>query len=154
MNGMEIEGFRELIGLIDQLGKVPQKVATQAARAGANVLLRDVKQKSPYDTGLLKSALKNVGERNKPSGKKVYEITFDKQLSGNGENGLVKISKYTNKRAYYPASQEFGWTNMNGKHVPGLHYMKDTADADASSVEQKIVDTAKNAIDKILSQAR
>jgi hypothetical protein len=151
---MEIEGFNELQGLIDQLGKVPQKVATKAARAGANVLLRDVKQKAPYDTGLLKSALKNVGERNKPKGKKVYEVTFDKQLSGDGKNGLVKISEHTNKRAYYPASQEFGWTNMNGKYVPGFHYMKDTAMADASTVENKIVDVAKTEIDKILSQAR
>jgi hypothetical protein len=43
MNGMEIEGFNELIGLIDQLGKVPQKVATKAARSGAQMDLTATK---------------------------------------------------------------------------------------------------------------
>jgi hypothetical protein len=147
MNGMEIEGFNELIGLIDQLGKVPQKVATKAARSGAQMDLTATKADAPVYDGWLKASLKLFGEKAKSPGKKVYEITFDRAYNSK----LVKVSK-SGKRSYYPASQEYGW-QYGGPHH-GLQYMKNSAEQTGSMVEQKIVDVAKSEIDKILSQAR
>jgi hypothetical protein len=146
---MEIEGFNELQGLIDQLGKVPQKVATKAARSGAQIDLKATKADAPVYDGWLKASLKLVGEKAKTPGKKVYEITFDRAYNSK----LVKTSKYGN-RSYYPVSQEFGWHYHNGGYHVGLQYMKNTTRENSSTVEQKIVDVAKSELDKVLSQAR
>jgi hypothetical protein len=146
---MQIEGLSELQELIDQLGKVPQKVATKAARQGAQIDLTATKADAPVYDGWLKASLKLVGEKAKSPGKKVYEITFDRAYNSK----LVKTSK-SGKRSYYPVSQEFGWKYPNGGYHVGLQYMKNSAEQTSRSVEQKIVDTAKNEIDKILSQAR
>ena len=147
--GIEIEGFNELRELIDQLGKVPQNVATKAARQGSQIDLTAAKADAPVYDGWLKAALKLVGEKSKSPGKKVYEITFDRAYNSK----LVKTSK-TGKRSYYPVSQEFGWKYPHGGYHVGLQYMKNSAEQTASAVEQKIVDVAKNELDKILSQAR
>jgi hypothetical protein len=66
---------------------------------------------------------------------------------------LLKRPK-AGKRSYYPVSQEFGWKYKNGGYHVGLQYMKNTAEENKSKVEQKIIDVAKDGIDKVLSQAR
>jgi hypothetical protein len=145
----QVTGFNELKQLIDQLGKVPQKVATRAASAGARIELSATKADAPVYDGWLKASLKMVGERASKPGKKVYEITFDRAYNSK----LVKTSE-TGKRSYYPVSQEFGWKYKNGGYHVGLQYMKNTAEENKSKVEQKIIDVAKDGIDKVLSQAR
>jgi hypothetical protein len=145
----QVTGFNELKQLIDQLGKVPQKVATRAASAGARIDLSATKADAPVYDGWLKASLKMVGERASKPGKKVYEITFDRAYNSK----LVKTSK-AGKRSYYPVSQEFGWKYPNGGYHVGLQYMKNTAEENKSKVEQKIIDVAKDGIDKVLSQAR
>jgi hypothetical protein len=145
----QVTGFNELKQLIDQLGKVPQKVATRAASAGARIDLSATKADAPVYDGWLKASLKMIGERASKPGKKVYEITFDRAYNSK----LVKTSK-VGKRSYYPVSQEFGWKYKNGGYHVGLQYMKNTAEENKSKVEQKIIDIAKDGIDKVLSQAR
>jgi hypothetical protein len=149
MMDMEVAGFVELQQLIEQLGKVPQKVATKAAGAGARIDLTATKADAPVYDGWLKASLKMVGERASKPGKKVYEITFDRAYN----EKLVKTSK-AGKRSYYPVSQEFGWKYPNGGYHVGLQYMKNTAEENKARVEQKIIDVAKDGIDKVLSQAR
>jgi hypothetical protein len=146
---MEVAGFVELQQLIEQLGKVPQKVATKAAGAGARIDLSATKADAPVYDGWLKASLKMVGERASKPGKKVYEITFDRAYNSK----LVKSSE-AGKRSYYPVSQEFGWKYKNGGYHVGLQYMKNTAEENKDKVEQKIIDVAKDGIDKVLSQAR
>jgi hypothetical protein len=144
---IEITGLDELIGMINEIGKVPQKVATTAARQGAQVVLSAVKADAPTYDGWLKAALKLVGEKTSVRGKKVYEITFDRAYNSK----LVKISK-EGKRSYYPVSQEFGWKYKNGGYHVGLQYMKNNARAKAYEAEFKIVNVAKTQIEKIIAQ--
>jgi hypothetical protein len=67
---MDVAGFVELQQLIEQLGKVPQKVATKAAGAGARIDLTATKADAPVYDGWLKASLKMVGERASKPGKK------------------------------------------------------------------------------------
>lgn len=145
----QITGLDNLIRIIGELEKVPQSVATKAAKSGAQMDLTATKQDAPVYDGWLKAALKLVGEKAKSPGKKVYEITFDRAYNSK----LVKISN-EGKRSYYPNSLEFGWKYKNGGSHYGLQYMKNTANEKASEVEQKIVDVAQSEIEKILSRAR
>lgn len=145
----EIKGMKELEKAIKQLEKLPQKCVTKAARQGANVALRSAKGDAPQDTGLLKKSMKLVGERSKIKGKKVYQVTFDEAFNGDGENGLVKKSKITGKRAYYPASQEFGFKTRNGGYIPGYRYLRHAIEDNKQTIEQKTVEVLVKEIDKI-----
>lgn len=129
-----IEGMDELKRAMDRITKLPMKVVSPAARKGANIVLRDSRQNAPVDTGDLKRGIVLKGERSRLPGKKVFQVSFSKTMS----DVFVKTSK-AGKRAYYPASQEFGYKLRNGEYMPGLRYMRNAADANARQVEQVIV---------------
>lgn len=141
----EIEGLRELERMMQQLGTVPQKVATKAARAGATIARKAAKDKAPVDTGALKSGIIVKPERRVVAGKKVYDIMPDP----NKNDIFVKLSK-TGKRSYYPASQEYGWMTATGKYIPGYRYLRHALENNSNAIEQKVIDTAGKEIDKIL----
>ena len=142
-----IAGMKELQNLIDRLGKLPQKCVTQAVRKGASVLRVDTKSRAPVDTGALKRGLKLVGERSALKGKKVYQVVFDRDMN----DIFVKESK-SGKRAYYPASQEYGFFARNGRYIPGYHFMKQTADDDTAKVKEIVLSELGKNIDKELSR--
>jgi hypothetical protein len=62
---VELNGFGELEQLVKELGKVPQKVATKAARSGGQIELKAAKADAPVHDGWLKAALKLSGEKAK-----------------------------------------------------------------------------------------
>lgn len=151
----ELIGFDELERLIEELSKVPQQVATRSARAGSNIELRQARALAPDRTGKLKLAMKLIGEKSKKGqSKKVYQITFDRAYNGDGEDGLVKISKKTGKRAYYPTSQDQGWKYPNGGYHIGEQFMKNSAREESDRVKQKMIDVANDEIKKVLNKAR
>lgn len=143
----DVQGFDELEKVIKELGQVPQKVATKAARAGAQDILKATKADAPVFDGWLKAALKLSGENNKAKGKKVYEITFDRAYNSK----LVKVSPKTGNRSYYPISQEYGWKYHNGGYHVGLQYMKNSANATKSAAEQKIINIALAELNKVIA---
>jgi hypothetical protein len=147
MISMDVQGFDELQELINQVGQVPQKIATKAARQGAQEVLKATKADAPVFDGWLKASLKLVGENAKVRGKKVYEVTFDRAYNSK----LVKISKEGN-RSYYPASQEYGWKYPNGGYHVGLQFMKNSARDVNTFAQQKIIDIAKKELDKVIAQ--
>ncbi len=57
MGTSSIKGMKELEKMFRQLGKVPQTVATRAARSGAAVALRSAKKNAPVDLGYLRQGL-------------------------------------------------------------------------------------------------
>lgn len=152
----EIDGLNELLDLMKQLEKAPQSIATKSARNGANIALRAARALAPIDTGELRKGIKLVPERSQYKGKKAYQITFDRDYS---DIFVKKVEnpvhlKSDNNRAYYPSSQEFGFTTRNGGYFPGLHFIKNALDNNYQAVQQKIVETAMKEIQKLLDKAR
>jgi len=147
MINADVQGFDELEKVIKELGQVPQKVATKAARAGAQDILKATKADAPVYDGWLKAALKLAGESNKARGKKVYEITFDRAYNSK----LVKISPKTGNRSYYPVSQEYGWQYHNGGYHVGQLYMKNAFMATKATAEQKIINMALAELNKVIA---
>ncbi|WP_028609732.1 HK97 gp10 family phage protein [Paenibacillus harenae] len=140
-----IEGMDELESMIRQLEKVPQKVVTKAAQAGARIALRSAKADAPVDTGDLKSALVMKPERKRKPGKKMYNIKLDP-----AKNDLFVKESKAGKRSYYPASQEYGFKTVNGGYIPGYRYLRKSIEDNESAIESKIVDVAVREIDKIM----
>jgi hypothetical protein len=143
----EIEGMRELERSIRRLGRVPQAIATKAARAGAVIAFRAAKNNAPVDTGNLKGGIILKGERRVKVGKKVYDIMMDPAKN----NVFVKTSA-EGKRSYYPASQEYGYMTADGGYIPGFQYLRKAITENARSIERKVVEAATKAVDKALSE--
>jgi HK97 gp10 family phage protein len=156
-----IVGMRELEQTLKQLEKLPQKFVTKAARQGANVALKAAKAKAPVDTGMLKKGLKLVGEKARTKGKKVYEVTFDRNMNDIFQKksanlyrrtrgrGRHKITTMEHKQYYYPASQEYGFMTRGGGYTPGYRYLRYAIDENKTEIENKMVQVMTNEIDKI-----
>ena len=139
----EIEGVDELKELLDEIGKLPQKCVTKASRRGAMILLRAIKAKAPVETGQLKSGIIITGEKRR-KGNKIYQIVFSEHLN----DVFVKYSK-DGKRAYYPASQEYGFITRDGGYIPGYRFMRDTADRVNGQVKSTILEVLTSELDKL-----
>ncbi|NCB52282.1 MAG: HK97 gp10 family phage protein [Clostridia bacterium] len=116
---------QELLDLqktIKKVGKMPQKHVTRAVKRASGPVLSTARLGAPKDSGELAKGLVLKGEKHRKKGKKVYDIVPDR-----AKNDLfVKISK-AGKRAYYPASQEYGFFAKNGRYIPGYHYLANAA---------------------------
>lgn len=142
---MKIVGMKELERAFKKLGKVPQTVATKAARAGGSIALKSARNNAPEDTGELKRGIVLKRERTRIKGKAVYDVMMDPAKNP----VFVKESK-DGKRAYYPASQEYGFLTVDGGYVPGYRYLRRSIDDNKTSIEKKVLETAGKAVDKAL----
>lgn len=141
----DIIGLRDLERSFRELGKVPQTVATQSARAGASVARRAAKANAPEDTGALKQAIIMKRERRSKRGKAVYDILIDPSKN----DQFVKISR-DGKRSYYPASQEYGFFTVDGRYIPGYGYLRRAVDDNRREIEHAALKRATVAIDKAM----
>lgn len=145
----KIEGMDSLEKSIRKLGRVPLMSVTKAARSGMRISLSSAKNKAPMLTGDLISGLRLKPEKTRTKGKKVYQVTLDSAMS----DTFVKFSKnLPGQRAYYPASQEYGFINAwaKGGYVPGFHYLLESMTENKSAIEKKVVDVMSKDIDKAL----
>ncbi len=140
----EIEGMKELERTIRELGKLPQKCVTKAAKKGAQIALKAAKQKAPFLTGALEEGIILKGEKTRRKGKKVYQVTMNPAMN----DVFVKTTK-DGKRYYYPASMEYGFMTRDGGYVPGYHYLRDSLVDNKERIEKTVVDVLAKEIDKL-----
>lgn len=129
---------------IKKLGKLPQKCVTKAARKGGSVVMEEVKNTAPVDTGDLKRGLKLKAEKSRTKGKKVYQITFSADMNDvfQKKNADGKIS------GYYPVSMEYGYFAKNGRYIPGYRFMRKAAENKESEVQGVTITTLADELDK------
>lgn len=145
MSSYHIEGMKELENTIKTLEKLPQKCVNKAVRKGIMVAKSAAKQAGFVDqTGYLRKGIIPKAEKTKVKGKKVYEVAMDSKMN----DVFVKTSK-AGKRAYYPASQEYGFRTKSGGYVPGFHYLRKSLVDNSLRIEKTIVDVLSEEIDKL-----
>ncbi len=151
----EIKGLHELQSQFEQLGKMPKKYLTKAARAGIADPLRDVKASVPkgvgtVTSGTLKKSIKKKMETPNKRNKGVYRITYDAKYTP----VFLKPSSgaYGGRppNAYYPASVEYGFkTKSGGKKEGQYNIMKALERHEKASIE-KVIDSLRQSIDELL----
>lgn len=144
-----IDGMQELERAFRELGKVPQTVATQSARAGGRIALKAAKALAPVDTGELRDGIILKRERSRTKGKAVYDVMMDP-----AKNDIFVKTTKDGKRYYYPASQEYGFMTVDGKYIPGYRFLRRAIDDNAEQIEKKILESAGKAVDKALQKGR
>lgn len=128
-----ITGVQELQQMLERGQRAPAKVLTKAAKMGAKIPLVLARQKAPVRTGALRRAIRLFSEKRK-TGKKVYQLAFNKNMN----DKFVKLYGDPKKRAYYPASMEYGFKSSRGS-FQGLRFMREAMQSQRSLVEQTIV---------------
>lgn len=151
---IDFSDFVRLEKSIKQLGKLPQKCVTKAAKKGARIVQKEARNNSPdvNSLGYLKEGIILVGERSKKKkGKKVYQVVFDSGLNDVFQKKIKNPGKYGGKNptAYYPASLEYGFKTGGEKgYSPGFRFMRNAAEDKESETVKVITDTLINALDK------
>lgn len=147
----------QIIRMFRQLDQVPTTMVTKAAKAGGQVLLAKAKELAPEDTGELKASMFTGLEKGSTPAKRFYFVTFRESFN----HILVKMygpkdeKGEPTKRAYYPASQEWGWpgksvSNPQVPYHPGLHYLRRAADENSTLINDTMLETLGQAIDRVL----
>lgn len=142
----DIRGLRRLERDIRRLQRLPQTAVNRAARMGAGVAYRWAKKNAPIDLGNMRKGLVMKAEKRTKLGKKMYFISYNKNMNDifvkqYGPNGA--------KRAYYPASQEWGFTVM-GHYTPGYRTLRKSIDENADGIRQEVLKSLRKDVDKAL----
>ena len=141
----KVEGMDEVIKMIKDAGELPQKCVNKAAKKGIQIAKKDAKGGGWVDqTGYLRKAIKEKAEKSKTKGKKVYDLWPDPSYN----DVFVKTTK-KGKRAYYPASIEYGFKTKSGGYVPGFKFLHNSLTDNKSEIENTIVSVLSDEIDKL-----
>ncbi len=110
--GQFIQGDR---ALIQKLGDLKDKHSKDAVRKATREACKQVlqpacKSEAPVDTGTLKRSIKTRAMK-----RKVGQI---------GHAVKVEMKGETKANMFYAAFQEYGWTTVNGRKIPGKHFLR------------------------------
>lgn len=143
---MDTRDIRGLELAAKAIGGITKKQLTPAVRKAVKPILQAARDNAPVDTGALKKGIVLKGERNRGL-KKVFQVTFDRKKNDIFVKGLNEDG--SGKRAYYPASQEYGFRKRNGAgKVPGKHFLRKAAEQQEDKVPDAIVDNLMSEIQK------
>lgn len=141
-----ITGVNEVRRLFEQVGRAPAKVLTKAVKTSAKIVLLAARANAPVDQGDLKKGIRLKAERRGKRGKRVYQVGVFGKAGGGAE--FVKISA-RGKRSFYPASQEYGWTDQYGKYHPGYRYLRNAADRNTQRVHTSMLEIMAEELDRL-----
>lgn len=128
------------------IGGVAKKQLTPAVRKAMKPVLQAAREAAPVDTRALKRGIILKGERSKYPLKKVFQVTMDRKKNDVFVKGLDADGG--GKRAYYPASQEYGFLKKSGGKVPGKHFLQKAAEQQEDQLPDTIVDNLISEIQK------
>lgn len=143
---IDIRDIRDLELAAKAIGGVTKKQLTPAVRKAMKPVLQAARDAAPIDTGALKKGIILKGEKNKPPLKKVFQVTMDKKKNDIFVKGLDESGE--GKRAYYPASQEYGFLKKSGGKVPGKHFLKKAAEMQEDKLPADITENLMGEIQK------
>lgn len=145
---------------LDAVGRAPQKALNRGTSKAATIVKRSVKGLVPVRTGTLKRNIVTKTERSSRRGKKVRETTF---RGGEEANALLQrpiqhpgVLGGKSKKAYYPASQEYGFLARapggGVQYIEGKHFMLHGAEAASEPAKAAMIETMTKEMDKIWTE--
>ena len=142
---------------LDKVGASPQKALNKGTSKAAAITKRAIKAKAPHKSGILKGNIITKTERSSKRGKKVRQTTF---RGGEEANAALQrpiknpgILGGTSPKAYYPASQEYGFLAKapggGVQYIPGKHYMRSGAESASGAAKEAMIQTMEKELDKV-----
>lgn len=142
---------------LDRIGASPYKAVNKGTSKAAAVVKKSVKGSVPVKTGTLKRNIVTKTERSRSRGKKVRETTF---RGGDEANALLQkpiknpgVLGGSSPKAYYPASQEYGFLARapggGVQYIEGKHFMRAGAESASAPAKEAMIETITKELDKI-----
>lgn len=155
-------GITVMIEALNKINKSPQKAVNKATSKANLIVKRTVKGEVPEKTGTLKRNIVTKAEKNRGvKGKKVRQVTFkggaeaNAQLQKPIQNPGALGGK--NKKAYYPASQEYGFLARapggGVQYVEGRHFMREGAEQASPTAKKTMIDVMEKELEKLWQEA-
>jgi hypothetical protein len=149
---ISVEGARQLEEQLAEIGKLPKRVLTTAAKAGYNPILAQARANAtPYTkSGMMKRGIKATLEQPNKRNKAVYRINWWGKYSDFYKKKIKKAGIYGGQRnpAYYPQSVEWGFPNAKG-YVKGKYFIRSAIEQHQAESAQKVIDTLSSEIEKL-----
>lgn len=144
----KVYGIEDVIKLFDEVDKVATRSITKAAKSGATIVLKDARASAPSRTGAMRRGIKLKLEKSRTKGKKVYQVGF---FGKDGKTGAEFVRMYgNNKRAFYPASQEYGWEAQGKRHDPPTKgFLRGAMDNNSTQVHTSILQVLGEELEKV-----
>lgn len=150
---MHVEGLEELQQQLDDIGKLPKRSLTAAAKAGMKPILAQARSNaSPYKkSGMMQKGIKSLTETPNKRNKAVYRINWWGKYSDFYKKKINNPGIYGGKKnpAYYPQSIEWGYP-MKKRKMPGKYFVRSAIEQHQEASSQIIIDTLMSEIDKLL----
>ena len=130
MSGVEVTfdttGIEKMVKALDKMAVDIEPAVNKAAQAGLKPVKRAIKAQTPVATdggGTLKRAVGQKKEKTKSPGKRVYEVRVSPKYNDKLQREIKRPGIYGGKstKAYYPASQEYGFL-VRKKNGTGVEY--------------------------------
>jgi hypothetical protein len=147
----ELLGMAQIERDFRSLGKVPQVPVNRAAKAAMQIPFEYAKAHMPVDEGDMKRGIILKPEKRKKMGKKTFFISYKESMN---DTFAVDYGPGKNKRAYYPASQEWGWKAMGRRYTKhkGFKLLKKSMDHNKAKIKGKVIEVVGKEIDRILGR--
>lgn len=150
---------------LDKVGASPKKALNKGVSKAASITKRSVKELAPVGRGPTQGTLKrNIvtkTERSRLKGKKVRETTF---RGGDEANAQLQkpiknpgILGGSSPKAYYPASQEYGFLARapggGVQYIEGKHFMRRGAETASAPAKTAMIETMTKELDRIWKES-
>lgn len=142
MSRTDIVGLEDVISLLKEVEKVSIRTVTKAAKAGANIALKDAQGKCPvsengqqfgsyqHPPGNLKKSLKLKLEKKRTEGKRVYQVGPDSS-------------------GWYAHFVDYGYTDRTGRYHQGNRFLRDSVDNNRTEINSKVMQTLASELEKV-----
>lgn len=190
MSGRDIEfdltGMRKMIKTLEGMNVNVQPAVDYSARKAFEPVRAAIEREAPVgktNGGTLRSAIIRKRERTRVAGKRVYDATFDKKANSMLQKPIKRPGLYGGKssKAYYPASQEYGYLarkpggkielrafsfrvdhkqkkellfGFQSQKIEGKHYMRVGAKESEAQAKQIMIKTFERRLDKLWKKAQ
>lgn len=140
---------------LDAVGKAPQKALNNGTSKAAIIVRNAARSRAPMKTGTLKRSIVTRTEHSYRRGKKVRDITFDRNANALLQKPIKNpgILGGSSPKTYYPASQEYGFLARapggGVQYVQGKHFMRSGAEAASEPAKTAMIDTMTKELDRI-----
>lgn len=150
------DALREIVEALDDLPST-KKEAADISLNSAQRALATVKQKAPVYSGpdrpdvipgALRDGLVLHMERNRPQAKQAFDIWPSPALNHVFQKPVLHPSPGKRKIAYYPASQNYGFSTPRGRRIPGKYFLEGTLDEQGPALRKEMIEETIEKIDK------
>lgn len=181
----DLAGCEKMVKALDEMGVDVQPAINRAAIKAIAPVKAAITDAAPESEGggTLKAAIYRKREKTKFSGKRVYEVTFNRSYNSVLQKPIKKPGMYGGKsdKGYYPASMEYGFltaktgggiqfrsytrgrgrkrekyivVGVESRKVEGKHFMKKGAEQTEAQAKQIMIQTTGKELDKLWRKAQ